>query len=238
MFAAAAAGGVMAKKYNLTLQDIIFAVPFAGGGIILGGMFLYALVQLPSVIAHREIFIQNLPGSLQIFWGMVFYGGLFGAVFGLFVYSKIIKQNFRNILYCTIPFFPLAHGIMRIGCFAAGCCYGIEHESLGVIFTHSPVAPNGISLIPVQLYEAALNFIIFGIMLYCSKKSVKIINLLCLYGLLYSIGRFNLEFLRGDEVRGFIFSLSTSQFISVILVIGCISTLSLYNFRSNRQKEA
>lgn len=236
MFIAAFAAGIRTKKYGLTLQDMIFAVPFAGGGIILGGIFLYALVQLPDVIAHPEVFVQNLPASLQIFGGMVFYGGLFGAVFGLFVYSKVMKQNYGNVLCCIVPIFPLAHGIMRIGCFAAGCCYGIEHESLGIIFTHSSAAPNGVSLLPVQLYEAIFNFIIFVIIWQCSKKPKKALSILCLYGLLYAIGRFALEFLRGDDARGRVFTLSTSQFISVLLVIACISILLLHGFYRNKQK--
>lgn len=92
--------------------------------------------------------------------------------------------------------------------FFSGCCYGIESDVFG-IFTYSIYAdPMETNRIPVQLIEAGMEFLIF-LFLHFYKG-----NRLYAYFGMYSIGRFLLEFLRGDEQRG-IFILSTSQWISI-----------------------
>jgi len=207
----AAAACLRGKKYGFETMDIVLAATFAGIGIVIGGMALFIIVNLPQLT----------------FGGMVFYGGLFGAIFGLWVFSRAFKRNFGDVLRITVPVIPLTHGIMRLGCFAAGCCHGMPHDILGVAFTRSPVAPNNIPFLPVPLYESALNFIIFAIIWQFSKKPREPIHLLCLYALPYAIGRFALEFLRGDAQRGTIFMMSTSQFISILVILACITALIL-----------
>jgi len=225
IFIGAAVAGLRAKKYDLTSHDMVFAAAFASIGLAAGGAFLYVLVQIPLVAANWGAFVAGLPASLAVFGGMVFYGGLFGALAGLWAYAKIMKQNLNHILILTVPVLPLAHGIMRLGCFAAGCCFGMEHEALGIAFVRSPAAPNGINLLPVQLYESAMNFIIFAVVWLYSKKQRRLLYILCMYGLPYAVGRFALEFLRGDAHRGFVFGLSTSQFISALVAAACVVAL-------------
>ena len=221
MFVGTALARTRAKGFGLTGQDIIFAAAFAGMGLLIGGVFLYALVQIPVVAANWQGFLRHLPASLTVFAGMVFYGGLAGAVTGLWVYSKMMKQSFAALICLAVPVMPLVHGIMRLGCFAGGCCYGIPHEGWGIAFTRSPAAPNNIPLLPVQLYEAGFNFLLFALLWPFSREKRNAPQLLCIYGLAYGIGRFFLEFLRGDAHRGFVFGLSTSQFISLLVVAIC-----------------
>ena len=72
---------------------------------------------------------------------------------------------------------------------------------------------------PVQLMEAGLNFIFFGIMIYLfRKKEIRGGRLMGIYLLYYSLARFVLELLRGDKIRGSVGLFSTSQLISVMLV--------------------
>ena len=208
----AAVAALRLKRYGFRDMDVIYSTTFAGIGLLLGGVALHFLV-------HRTIF-----------GGMVFYGGLFGAFLGLWVFSKAFKRDFGNILCFFIPVMPLTHGIMRLACFAAGCCHGIVHNTLGIAFTRSVSAPNGIPFLPVPLYEAAMNLIIFAILWQFSKKERKPLHLLCLYVIPYAAGRFALEFLRGDAVRGTIFIMSTSQFISILVALACIVALIYSNF--------
>ncbi|MCL2752663.1 MAG: prolipoprotein diacylglyceryl transferase [Defluviitaleaceae bacterium] len=232
---AAATASLRAKKYNLTLSDILLVTTFAGGGIFLGGSLLYALVQLP----HLSNIIEHTGGSFGdtlslLFGGMIFYGGLFGTLLAVAIYAKFMKQDIKNIFRFVIPVFPLAHGIMRLGCFAVGCCYGIEHSTLGLAFTNSPIAPNDTPFIPVQLYESALNFAIFAAIWAYSKKERHPVHLICFYAMPYAIGRFALEFLRGDAQRGSIFGISTSQFISIAVLICCTAALIFTKKRITR----
>ena len=208
----AAVAALRLKRYGFKDMDLIYSATFAGIGLVIGGVALHFLV-------HRSIF-----------GGMIFYGGLFGAFFGLWVFSKVFKRDFGNVLCFAVPVFPLTHGIMRLACFAAGCCHGIAHDMLGIAFTRSVSAPNGVPFLPVPLYEAAMNFVIFAVLWQFSKKDRKPLYLLCLYVIPYAAGRFALEFLRGDAVRGTIFAMSTSQFISILVVLACIAAL-IYNKR-------
>jgi len=225
----AAVAALRVKKYGFKDTDVILGAVFGGVGLVLGGVILYAMVQAPLLMRHWQTFPGDFWHMLTfLFGGMVFYGGLFGAVFGLWAYSRIFKKDFGNLLRVAVPVFPLIHGIMRIGCFAAGCCRGMEHATLGIAFARSVVAPNGVPFLPVQLYEAAMNFIIFAAVWLYTKKERKPLHVLCLYALPYAIGRFALEFLRGDAARGTVFAMSTSQFISIIIILSCTTAL-IYN---------
>ena len=222
----AAVAALRIKRYGLKDIDIILSAVFAGVGLFVGGTILFALVQTPQLTQHWEHFAGNFLLILRfLFGGLVFYGGLFGAILGLWVYSKAFKRNFGDILRMAVPVIPLTHAIMRFGCFAAGCCHGVPHDILGIAFTRSVVAANGIPFLPVPLYEAAMNFGIFIVIWQFSKKERKPLHLLCLYAIPYAVGRFALEFLRGDTVRGMVFAMSTSQFISVLIILTCVVLL-------------
>lgn len=147
------------------------------------------------------------------FWvggGLVFYGGLIFALIFSFIF--FIRYPALKSLYLQfVPGLALAHGVGRIGCFLAGCCFGeITHSGLGIHF-------NGAERFPVQLYEAIL-LILLGIILHLKKREWKT-SLLIKYLFAYSVIRFALEFMRGDEVRGGVAALSTSQWISVCIFL-------------------
>jgi len=225
-----------ARNIDFTYFDLLIGIVFLGVGLIVGGMFLYSIVQIPFLWENRAqltvfSFFRTALG------GMVFYGGLVGALASIPLYAKVIKRDIPTIVILLTPAFPLAHGIMRIGCFMAGCCYGIEHEALGITFARSLVAPNGVSLLPVQLYETIANIVIFVVLWMYTKKHRTPLKVLCLYGTLYATARFMLEFLRGDTLRGFIFTLSTSQFISVLVITSCVIAL-FWQIMKPKQSEA
>lgn len=78
---------------------------------------------------------------------------------------------------------------------------------------------NGVPRFPVQLIEAILNLALFVLLFYLLSKGKMKGKLLAVYFSIYPVYRFILEYFRGDEYRGFLFGLSTSQLISVILLI-------------------
>lgn len=226
------------KFFGLSKQDIFFSILYGIIGLGVGGKLLYLLTNIPFLIENYQTlnlwnaFIQMLQG------GFVFYGGLIGGFAGIYIYSKQFKISFKSLCLILLPVVPLVHSIGRIGCLLAGCCYGMEYHGFGAItFHNSFLAPNNIPLFPMQIVESICNFIIFIILLLTYKRFIKTTKTIGLYCILYGIVRFVLEFFRGDLIRGIYFSLSTSQWISIVLIIFGIS-LFVFEHRKISMKKS
>jgi len=148
--------------------------------------------------------------------GGVFYGGLIGAFAAMLLYIRKYRLDFWDAADLLIPSVPLFHAFGRLGCFCAGCCYGLE-AAWGVAFAHALSAPNGVPLVPVQLFEAGFNLLVMAALLALRPERRRPGILLPLYLMAYAVGRFALEFFRGDASRG-VFLLSTSQWISLAIL--------------------
>lgn len=232
-------GTIFSVKYflnfhDLKKDDLIYAILYGLIGLAICAKLLYILIEFPniiesfSIIGTKETLIRVLKG------GFVFYGGLIGLILGIFIYSKQYKVSFKSLLLTIVPAIPLVHAFGRIGCFCAGCCYGMEYTGFGhVIFPETMYAPSGIALFPSQLVEAFCNLIIFIVISIFYKKYYNSYKVISIYLILYSIVRFILEFFRGDVIRGFLLGLSTSQWISIALfIIGIIVW-----FRENKKNK-
>ncbi len=150
--------------------------------------------------------------------GLVWYGGLIvGAAAGAWLFRKKSVPLGLAADVCA-PGLALAHAIGRIGCFFAGCCYGKPCDlPWAIMFTHSQtLAPAQVSLHPTQIYEAFLNFLLFGVLvLIPMSKRPGSGKLALLYLGLFSVIRLGIEFLRGDD-RGPVFLyLTFTQWISI-----------------------
>lgn len=198
------------KRLNLGFNKVIQMTLSAVLGIIVGSRFVFVLTMIPNIIAD---FSLEMILNTIINGGFVFYGGLLGALLGIYVYTRCAKLDLKAVMNSVAPCFPLFHAFGRIGCFMAGCCYGIPC-SFGVPMTFDPQ----VTRFPVQLAEALCCLIILTVLLIVEKKRPDS-HLLTIYLSLYAIIRFVLEFLRGDTVRGIWWIFSTSQWISVIILI-------------------
>lgn len=163
--------------------------------------------------------------------GGVFYGGLLLAVAVGFWYMAQKRMPFWTTCDVFAPAVALGHVTGRLGCFAAGCCYGRPtNVPWAVVFTNPKAAANvgtplGIPLHPTQLYEAGAELLILVILLSTEKKGRPFAGrTFWLYMLLYAISRYVIEIYRGDP-RGTVFGFSTSQFISLILAPLAIAML-------------
>jgi len=204
-------GDYRAKKKGLN-GDLIYGLTITT--VILG--FLCARILF--IITEWEAFMQD-PLSFITGSGFVVYGGIVGGLAVIFGYCKIKKMDFLAYLDLMIPSVAIAQGFGRIGCFLAGCCYGKETDCfLGITFTNSAFAPNNVKLLPSQLFMAAGDFLLTGILLWYAQKNPSKGKISALYLMLYSIGRFAVEFTRNDD-RGFVGGLSTSQFIGIFIFI-------------------
>ena len=168
--------------------------------------------------------------------GGVFYGGLTLAVAVAFWYIHKHRLPFWTTCDVFAPGIALGHVTGRMGCLAAGCCYG-KPTTLpwGITFSNPLAAANagtplGVALHPTQIYEAGGELLILILLLSTERKGRPFAGrTFWAYMLLYAISRFIIEFYRGDP-RGMVFGvLSTSQFISVILAplsLGMLAWLS------------
>lgn len=203
-------GEARAKKRGMN-SDVLYPMTF------LCVVFGFLSAKLLYCIVEWKTFIKE-PLSLLSSNGFVVYGGIIGGVAAAFLYFKIKKLDFWEYFDLVLPSVALAQAFGRIGCFLAGCCYGRETDSfIGIVFTHSDFAPNGVKLIPTQLISSAGMFLIAGILFWYAKKERKKGTVGALYLILYSIGRFFVEFLRNDY-RGEVGIFSTSQFISLFML--------------------
>ena len=216
-----------ARKNGLDEIRMIFMLLFSAIGVLIGGHLLYGItnIQYIGYLFKAKDFTEFINIFGLIFGGQVFYGGLLGGIAAGVIYAKATKLErlggYADIMAAGVPLF---HVFGRIGCFLGGCCYGIE-SSFGFTFHNSLIeSANGVNRFPVQLFEAGFNLILFLAMWKLLNKGILKNRLFLLYLAVYSAGRFILEFFRGDSYRGFLFGLSTSQIIAVIL----ISAVSVY----------
>ena len=199
--------------------DLAFIWGFIG--VFVGAKVLYLFTVLPSLTEDVPQLFSSPIIFLKTYFqgGFVFYGGFYGGVIAVYLYSKVSKRPIGKLIYALLPGGIFAHALGRIGCFLEGCCYGRPTNSfIGVCFTNSEIAPNNIPLIPVQLIEASVEIILFLIVLYMRKKNAAPVFLLSFYMTLYGAARFCIEFYRFDDYRGFIGFLSLSQIISIITI--------------------
>ena len=189
-------------------------------GAIIGGKLLFIIVSWPQLGATLAEKLSAIVRDIR--YGFVFFGGMIVSVSALIWYIRRKKLPFLKTADFLIVGLPLGHALGRIGCFLAGCCYG-KPTSLpwGVRFTdpHALVPSEllGVPLHPTQLYESALNFGLFLLLHYASKKPHKDGKILVEYILCYALLRFCIEFVRGDFRGGFILGLSPSQVISLAI---------------------
>ena len=211
---------IRAKRRNFPVEDTLFLSFFALIGVGVGAKILYLITILPDLIEHfQEIFYQPGGDQFAVHQWLCVYGRLIGAVLAMWWYTHHFKMDFWQSVELLIPSVPLVHAFGRIGCFCGGCCYGIPFDPpIGIAFTNSPVAPNGIPLFPVQLVEAGLNFLLFFFLLWFARKPRPQGRILGAYVIAYAVIRFVLEFLRYDYERGILWAFSTSQWISLILL--------------------
>ena len=184
---------------------------------IIGARLLYVFLNINYYAAYPlELF--NLSKG-----GLVWYGGFLTAFITLIWYAKRKRLNFWNVADLIAPYIALAQGFGRIGCFLNGCCYGIEvppNFPLCVVFPGERIAR-----IPTELYSSLALFIIFLILLAWQERRRFAGEIFLGYLLLYSVKRFLIEFLRGDNPR-FFYGLTLSQVISIAVFFTAAAILA------------
>ena len=191
---------------------------------ILGGKLLYIIVEIKTIIKDPSILLNF--GN-----GFVIYGAIISGALGLLLYCKIKKWNYKKIFDFAAPAVAIGQGFGRIGCLLAGCCYGAKTDMwFGISFPSDSLAPSGVHLHPTQIYSSVFDFALAVFLILYSRENKKDGRVFSLYVIIYSIGRFLVEFLRNDP-RGNVGVLSTSQFIAIGTFVLGIIMYNIHKFK-------
>ena len=229
----------LAKKTGRDEITAMFMLLIGAPGAIIGGVLLFGVTNLPSLITliqERQNYstAEFIRALTQVFGGSVFYGGLIGSLLlgWLYIRKKENPGDYADLGAIAIPLF---HSFGRLGCFLTGCCYGVESK-IGFVYHHALTpGANDVCRFPIQLVEMSLNIALFFFLQHLLRKGKAKGKLLNLYLLIYPTYRFILEFFRGDDYRGFLFGLSTSQLISILLLLGNVIFMLCSKKKSNQE---
>ncbi|MFZ0434242.1 MAG: prolipoprotein diacylglyceryl transferase [Candidatus Acidiferrales bacterium] len=203
------------RIWNLGIYMVLTALIVAKVWLVLSSWDFY-------MANPREIFSLNTFQS-----GGTFYGGFVGALALVAAYTYVQRMSIVAVLDTFAAGLPLGHAIGRLGCFAAGCCYGKPTTAAwGVTFKNPAAAqlagtPLGVKLHPTELYEAAAEFLNFLILVWLGKRQTFRGQMMATYFILYGVERGLIEFVRGDPGRTMLWngSVSLMQLVSVALVV-------------------
>lgn len=196
------------RRYYRHERALMLCIAAATLGGLVGGHLVEQLLQ------HHPITLQTM-----LYGGSTYLGGVLVGSLILIISVRCTHQPLATLLCMLAPAVALAHAFGRIGCFLGGCCYGAPApEWLGVVY---PVGSDAYAhcgaqpLYPTQLFEAALNFLLFWIMV--RRTSFRFRPVVYFMG--YGIGRFLLEFLRADARGELLPGLSPSQWFSLLFIL-------------------
>ncbi|HZU28051.1 MAG TPA: prolipoprotein diacylglyceryl transferase [Bryobacteraceae bacterium] len=150
----------------------------------------------------------------------VYQGGLVLALLVAAWYIHHNKLPWLSTLDVFAPGVAIGHGIGRLGCLAAGCCWGLPTRlPWGITFTNPEAGrltgvPLGVRLQPTQIYEALVEAAIFGFLIWRIRRPHRAGEVMGLYLVLYSIARFFIEFVREHEQPTQL-GLSLTQWIAI-----------------------
>lgn len=211
-----------ARKQGLDSEQIFPMILWCLVGGFLCAKLLFWITEWKSIAQDPGFMMETLSS------GFVVFGGIIGGILTGFLYCRIKGLIFFKYADVILPSVALAQGFGRIGCFLAGCCYGKETES----FFFCDISEFGICAQSRGADPDAAVFQRPGFPAFssavadCAEQKADGQVTAC-YLIFYSVGRFVIEFFRGDIIRGSVGILSTSQFISIFTGIAGIVLLVL-----------
>lgn len=214
--------------------DLIFyLIPVA----IVGARIYY-------VIFNYSVFKDNFIDVFKI-WegGLAIYGAVIAGILFTIYYCKKKKQSILLTLDILAPCLVLGQAIGRWGNYFNGEAHGVVTSLSYLKSLHIPLVIikgmyiNGNYYIPTFLFESIWCFIVFIILIIVRNKLKykKEGIIVCLYFILYSLGRFFIEGLRTDSL--YIFNFRVSQIVAIILIIiGIVGIVILEKKGDNNEK--
>ena len=218
------------KIYKTLNNDAILTACLVGipSGVIFS--------KILHIIDQWKYYLEN-PGQIFSGQGLTIWGAVLGAAIGIWLYSRISRQlSFAEFGDMIAPGIIFAQAIGRVGCTFNGCCYGIESDSAcAVIYTNpNSFAPNGIPVLPTQIFEIGYDLLVFVVLLLLGRKLKPPGALFVVYFALYGAWRFGIEFIRTGTP--FLFGMHQAQLIGLIVLLITVPFI-IFKVRIKKKEE-
>ncbi|MFX0194741.1 MAG: prolipoprotein diacylglyceryl transferase [Candidatus Hodarchaeota archaeon] len=216
-----------AERQRLDLGKVVLVLAMTLLVVFIGAR-LYLIIESLDNLSHTTISLSTF-----LHGGSASFGAYLGLILGAYIGASFFRLPKREFLDCLAPSVALGIVLGRIGCFLSGCCFGKPTDVIwavrfpvgsysyyaqlqtGLIEHHQSPLP----VHPTQLYEALYTSLVFLILImYRGKTPKQPGKLFALLFILYPMGRFIIEFFRGDD-RAFVYFLSLPQVLSVVAVV-------------------
>ena len=147
------------QKKQLDINDFLILEGYCFLGGVIGSKLLYIIISIKEIDWYSIHSFSDFADLMN--GGFVFYGGLIGGILTLIIGGSIHRLQTNVYISEFIFLLPMIHAFGRVGCFLAGCCYGIPYEGFGaVVYPENSFAVSGVKLFPIQLGECFLLFFI------------------------------------------------------------------------------
>ena len=219
---------------------------------VFGGVFgarLFYVIQFHHQFAGKPLEVFRIDKG-----GLVFYGGFLLAFLVVWGYCRWKKISFLRVMDIFAPAVAMGHASGRIGCFLQGCCFGRPTSSWPSAVFPAGSAPalrypaepadlyagvrtacDSLPLIPVQLYEAACNFLIALLLIWLLKKIRRPGGVAAIYLAAYAVMRFCMELMRGDHTDH-IGMFTPSQAIALFVMLPVAAVVFYFAGRKAKQE--
>jgi phosphatidylglycerol:prolipoprotein diacylglycerol transferase len=196
------------KKRGVTPDFIYYLLIAAIVGGLLGAKLNYLILH-PS----------EWPGNLLSGGGLVWFGGLFGAIVAVVIVTWFAKERLAAVMDAGALAVSVGYAVGRIGCFLRGDDYGVATNlPWGMSFPQGvPPTPPGVRVHPTQLYETAASLVIFALLLWVFSPRFKREGpLIFVYAVLAGIERLLVEFIRTNKPVAL--GLTLQQYVAIALI--------------------
>lgn len=232
-FLAAVGVAMLNRKYAKITADQLNTLCFFSIIFGIAGSRLFYVIQFWGQFRHRWTDIIRIDKG-----GLVYYGGFLLVLVFIYFYCRRNKLSVLRVMDICAPGLALGHAFGRLGCFLNGCCFGKPGDGALCVVYPTGSEPfmkyGGLPLHPVQLYESAMNLLLFPLLFLLVRKGKKGIATAA-YLILYGVVRFTDEFFRGDHSAPFMWGMTRAQVIGLVLIpVG--TALLIYRIRRNKNE--
>lgn len=203
-------------------------------GGLLGARVLYVVSYWKESFADQpwwEVFmIQH--------GGLVFYGGLIGAILAAVGYVRWKKLPLMKVADAMAPSIALGHVFGRIGCLMNGCCYGSACTLPWAIHFPKDHPTGGQGVHPTQLYEAGLNLILYITLAKLYRRKRFDGQVFGLYLMAYAVLRAVVEVFRGDYGVHKLGVFTPGQVVSAVILAAGVAVFAVQRSASKPKPAA
>jgi len=224
----------MARQERKYEEHVLSLSIWAIFGAILGA-------RLWQVLFFEWSYYSSHLAEIFAIWngGLSIQGGLVGGFIGGAVYTWKYKIRFWEMADIVAPGIILGQAVGRIACLLNGDAFGSPTgSSFGLVYpegTFAYATYGSQALWPAEVWEGQWDLIVLALLFLIKLRKVPTGYIFLAYNILYSFGRFMLEFLRGDTDR---FSgLTAAQWTSLVVIAVSFAFAVYLRFRPAKTSE-